>query len=85
MATSPHWVSFVQSMMAGLDQVAHDTCSREWYHNCNTGNVTADGKYLEEVETFDTDGIQGRHIPDYFEQRRTNVEMMPNCLLWGGV
>ena len=43
--------------------------SWEWDHSCNTGNVTADGKYLEEVDTFDTDGIQGRHIAEYSELR----------------
>ena len=44
--------------------------SMEWDHSCNTRNVVADGKYLEEVDTFDTDGIQGRHIIKYSEQRR---------------
>ena len=39
------------------DQAANETASREWDHSCNTGNVTVDGKYLEEVDTFDTDGI----------------------------
>ena len=43
--------------------------SWEWDHSCDIGNVTADGKYLEEVDTFDTDGIQGRHIAEYSEQR----------------
>ena len=43
--------------------------SWEWDHGCNTWNVTANGKYLEEVDTFDIDGIQGRHIIEYFEQR----------------
>ena len=42
------------------DQAANETDSREWDHSCNTGNVVVDGKYLEEVETYDTDGIQGR-------------------------
>ena len=51
------------------DQAANETNSREWDHSCNTGNVTADGEYLEEVGTFDTDGIQGRHIAEYSEQR----------------
>ena len=54
------------------NQVANETNSWEWDHSCNTGNVAADGEYLEEVDTFDIDGIQGRHIEKYFEQRRTN-------------
>ena len=67
------------------DQEANETDSWEWYHSYNTGNFTADGKYLEEVDTFDTDGIQGRHIAEYSEQRRPNVGMLPNYFLWGGV
>ena len=59
--------------------------SWEWDHSYNTKNVAADGKYLEEVDTFDTDGIQGRHIVEYYEQRRPNRGMLPNCFLWGGV
>ena len=35
-----------------VDQAANETNSWEWDHSCNTKNVTADGKYLEEVETF---------------------------------
>ena len=35
------------------DQAANETDSWEWDHSCNTRNVTADGKYLGEVETFD--------------------------------
>ena len=50
-------------------QVANETDSREWDHSCKTRNVAPDGKYLEEVDTFDTDGIQGRDITDYFEKR----------------
>ena len=38
--------------------------SWEWDHSYNTRNVTADGKYLGEV-----DGIQGRHIVEYSEQK----------------
>ena len=30
------------------DQAANEMDSREWDHSCNTGNVTVDGKYLEE-------------------------------------
>ena len=67
------------------DQAANETDTREWDHNCNTENIVADGKYLEEVDTFDTDGIQGRHIVEYSEERRPNVGMLPNCFLWGGV
>ena len=44
------------------DQAANETDSWEWDHSCNTGNVTADGKYVEKGDTFDIDGIQGRHI-----------------------
>ena len=51
------------------DQVANETNSWEWDHSCNTRNVTANGKYLEEVDAFDIDGIQGRHIVEYSEQR----------------
>ena len=54
--------------------------SWEWDHSCNTGNVTVDGQYFGEV-----DGIQGRHIAEYYEQRRTNVGMLPNYFLWGGI
>ena len=59
--------------------------SWEWDHSCNTENVTADGKYLKEVDTFDIDGIQGRHIAEYSEQRRPKEGMLAKCFLWGGV
>ena len=52
-----------------VDQEANETDPWEWDHSCNTGNVTVNGKYLGEVETFDIDGIQGRHIAEYYEQR----------------
>ena len=39
-----------------VDQEANEIDSRERDHSCNTGNVTVDGKYLEEVDTFDIDG-----------------------------
>ena len=39
-------------------QVANETNSWEWDHSCNTGNVIVDGKYLEEVDTFDTNRIK---------------------------
>ena len=52
-----------------MDLEVNETNSWEWDHSRNTGNVTADGEYLEEVGTFDTDGIQGRHIAEYSEQR----------------
>ena len=67
------------------DQVANETDSWEWDHSCNIGNVTTYGKYLEEVDTFDIDGIQGRHIAEYSEQRRPKGGMLPNYFLWGGV
>ena len=51
------------------DQETNETDSWEWDHSCNTGNIAADGKYLEEVDAFDTDGIQGRHITEYSKQR----------------
>ena len=51
------------------DQEANETNSREWEHSCNIGNITVDGKYLEKMDTFDTNGIQGRHIVEYFEKR----------------
>ena len=51
------------------DQAANENDSWEWDHSCNTGNVTADGKYLEEVDTFDIDGIQGRNIAEHSKQR----------------
>ena len=56
-----------------------------WDHSCNTGNVTADGKYLGEVEIFYIDGIEGIHIAEYSKQRRLKVGMLPNCFMWGGV
>ena len=59
--------------------------SWEWDHSCNIGNVAADGKCLEEVDTFEIDGIQGRLIADYFEQRQPKGGMLPNYFLWGGV
>ena len=34
------------------DQEANETDSWEWDDSCNTRNVTADGKCLEEVDTF---------------------------------
>ena len=39
-----------------VDQETNETDSRERDHSCNTGNATADGKYLGEVDTFDIDG-----------------------------
>ena len=38
-------------------------------HSCNIKDVTTDGKYLGEVDTFSIDGIQGRNIVEYSEQR----------------
>ena len=67
------------------DHATNETNSCEWDHSCNTGDVIADEKYLDEVDTFDIDGIQGRHIVEYYEQRRSNVGMLPNCFLWGGL
>ena len=52
-----------------VDQAANETDSWEWDHIYNTRNVVADGKCLEEVDTFEIDGIQGRHIAEYSEQR----------------
>ena len=46
------------------DQAANETDSWEWDHSCNTENVTANGKYLGEVDTFDIGGIQGKHITE---------------------
>ena len=60
------------------DQAVNEIESWEWDHSCNTGSVAADGKYLGEVDTFDIDGIQGRHIAEYSEQRRPKVGMLPN-------
>ena len=51
------------------DTVANETDSREWDHSCNTGSVTTNGKYMGEVDTFDIDGIRGRRIAEYSEQR----------------
>ena len=67
------------------DQEVNETDSWERDHSCNTGNVTADGKYLGEVDTFGIEGIQGIHIAKYSEQRRPKVGMLPNCYIWGGV
>ena len=52
-----------------VDKEANETDSWEWDHSCNTRDVTVDGKYFEEVDTFDIDGIQGRQIAEYSEQR----------------
>ena len=68
-----------------VDQVANETNSWERDHSYNIGYVTIDGKYLGEVDTCSIDGIQGRHIIDYSEQRKPKVEMLPNCYMWGGV
>ena len=38
------------------DQAANETDSREMDHSCNVRNVTADGKFLGEVDTFVVDG-----------------------------
>ena len=59
--------------------------SWEWDHSYNTRIVAVDGKYLEAEGTFDTNGVQGRHIVEYSEQRRPNVGMLRNYFLWGGV
>ena len=67
------------------DQAANETDSWEWDHSYNTGNITADEKYLGEVDTFDIHGIHGRHIAEYYEQRKPNVGMLPNYFLWDGV
>ena len=60
--------SFIQSMTVGRTRQQMKLNSWEWDHSCNTGNVAVDGKYLEEVDTFDTDGIQGRHIAEYLNK-----------------
>ena len=52
-----------------MDLVVNENDSWEWDHSHNTRNVTVDGKYLVEVDTFGTDGIQGRNITEYCEQR----------------
>ena len=67
------------------NQKENKTDSWERDHSYNTGNVTADVKYLGEVDTFDIDGIQGRHISKYSEHRKPNVGMLPNYFLCGGV
>ena len=54
-----------------VDQAANETDSWEWDHSCNTGNATVDEKYLGEVDTFDIDGVQERHIAEYSEQKVT--------------
>ena len=51
------------------DQAANEIDSWVWDHSYNTGNVTVDGKFLGEVDTFGIHGIQGRLIVEYFEQR----------------
>ena len=51
------------------NHAANETGSWERDHSCNTRNVTADGKYLGEVYTFGIDGIKGRNITKYYEQR----------------
>ena len=59
--------------------------SWEWDHSCNIENVIANGKCLEEVDTFEIDGIQGILIAEYSEKRRPNKGMLPKCFLWGSV
>ena len=44
-----------------VDQETNETDSWEWDHSCNTRNVTTDGKYLREVDTFGTYGTQSRN------------------------
>ena len=66
-------------------QAANETDSWEWDHSCNARDDTADGKYLGKVDTFDINGIQGRHIAEYSEQRPPKVGMLPNYYLWGGI
>ena len=68
-----------------VDQTTNETDSWERDHRCNTGNVTADGKYLVKVDTFGIDGIQGRNIAECSKQRQPKVGMLPNYYLWGGV
>ena len=63
----------------------NETDSWERDHRSNTGNVTTDGKYLGEVDTFGIEGIQGGHIAEYYEQRRPKVGMLPNYYIWGGL
>ena len=46
------------------DQAANETDSWEMDHSYNTRDVTVDGKYLEEVDSFGIDGITGRHIAE---------------------
>ena len=71
-------------MTAGRTKQQMKLISWEWDHSCNIGNVATDGKYLEEVDIFEIDGIQGRHIVEYSKQRRPNEGMMTNYFLWGG-
>ena len=68
-----------------VDHAANQIESWEWDHSCNTRDVATNGKYLEEVGTFDIDGIQGRHVVEYFEQRKPKVGMLLNYYMWGGV
>ena len=67
------------------DQATNEPDSWERDHSCNTGDITTDGKYLGEVETFGIDGIQGRHIIEYSEQRRPKVGMLLDYYMWGGI
>ena len=67
------------------DQETNETDSWERDHSCNTRDVTADRKYVGELDAFGIDGIQGRHIAEYSEQRRPKVGMLSNCYMWGGV
>ena len=68
-----------------VDQEENETDSWERDHSYNIRDVTAYGKNLGEADTFGIDGIQGRHIIEYSEQRRPKVGMLPNCYMWGGV
>ena len=49
-------------MVVGRTRQQMKLNSWEWDHSFNVVNVAADQKYLEEVDTFDTDEIEGRYI-----------------------
>ena len=61
------------------DQETNEIDSWERDHSWNTGNFTADGKYLGEVYTFVIHVIQGIPVAGYSEQRRPKGECFQNA------
>ena len=69
--------NFLCSKYDGRDNRASSEAERD--HSYYIRNVTVDGKYLGEVDTFGVHGIQGRLIAEYSKQRKCKGGMLPNC------